>query len=184
MSSAAQILDRIIHLDLYLKLEAPPEGTEEDIKKAYRKMAKKCHPDKNPDNPRATQDFQLLLDAYAVLSDRAARADYDRVFKARKARKWGKRQGVDDLIDKFADLSVKSSKEWTMAEQAAYKAEFKISGKETKVLAAKAGISIPQFERWVGYKPSGKKERIKEVMVMWPGLTEESMLPVSEGDLR
>ena len=192
MTSAAQILDRIKHLDLYLKLEAPPEATEEEIKKAYRKMAKKCHPDKNPENPRATQDFQLLSDAYTVLSDRAVRADYDRVFKARKARKWGKKYGqgfpsnVDDLINKFADLAVKSSKHWTMAEHAAYKAEFKNSGKETKVLAAKAGISIPQFERWVGFKPSsiGKKESIKEVIVMWPGLTEESMLPVSEKDLR
>ena len=43
MTSAAQILDRIKHLDLYLKLEAPPEATEEEIKKAYRKMAKKYY---------------------------------------------------------------------------------------------------------------------------------------------
>ena len=91
MTTPARILEQMKHLDLYLLLEAAPEATDEEIKKAYRKMALKRHPDKNPGNPRATKDFQLLGNAYEVLKDKAARRAYDMIFKARKARKWGPR---------------------------------------------------------------------------------------------
>ena len=91
MTTPAKILEQMKHLDLYLLLEAAPEATDEEIKKAYKKMAVKRHPDKNPDNPRATEDCQLLGNAYAVLKDKDARRTYDMIFKARKARKWGAR---------------------------------------------------------------------------------------------
>ena len=91
MTDAAKILEQIKHLDLYLLLEAVPGATDEEIKKAYKEMAFKRHPDKNPGNPRATEDFQQLGNAYAVLKDKAARRNYDMFFEARKARKRGRR---------------------------------------------------------------------------------------------
>ena len=48
------------------------------IKKAYRKLAKELHPDRNPDDPQATEKFQDLSTAYVVLSDEDKRKLFDR----------------------------------------------------------------------------------------------------------
>ena len=69
--------EKVEDVDLYLLLEVSPEATKEEIKKAYRKKAVKCHPDKNPGNPKATQEFQALLNAYTILYDDNTRRDYD-----------------------------------------------------------------------------------------------------------
>lgn len=55
------------------------------IRKAYRKKALECHPDKNPDNPKAAELFHELASALEILSDESARAAYDRVLNAKKA---------------------------------------------------------------------------------------------------
>lgn len=55
------------------------------IKKAYRKKALACHPDKNPDNPEAANLFHRLSKILEILTDEAARKAYDRVLNARKA---------------------------------------------------------------------------------------------------
>lgn len=57
------------------------------IKKAYRKKALECHPDKNPDNPKAAELFHELSKALEILVDASARAAYDRVLTAKKAAK-------------------------------------------------------------------------------------------------
>ncbi|XP_048456423.1 dnaJ homolog subfamily C member 17 [Rhincodon typus] len=54
------------------------------IKKAYRQKALKCHPDKNPDNPKAVELFHQLSQALEVLTDAAAKAAYDKIRKAKK----------------------------------------------------------------------------------------------------
>ncbi|NWU93697.1 DJC17 protein, partial [Upupa epops] len=53
------------------------------VKTAYRQKALTCHPDKNPDDPRAAEVFHQLSQALAVLTDGAARAAYDRARRAR-----------------------------------------------------------------------------------------------------
>lgn len=55
------------------------------IRKAYRKKALACHPDKNPDNPKAAELFHELSKALEILTDESARAAYDRVLNAKKA---------------------------------------------------------------------------------------------------
>lgn len=48
------------------------------LRKAYYKLARDCHPDKNKDDPRAHQKFQAVGEAYQVLGDEKRRGDYDK----------------------------------------------------------------------------------------------------------
>ncbi|KAM4024454.1 dnaJ homolog subfamily B member 2 [Anomaloglossus baeobatrachus] len=69
--------------DYYEILGVPRNATQEDIKRAYRKLALKWHPDKNPDNKDlAEKKFKDIAEAYEVLSDVNKRETYDRHGKA------------------------------------------------------------------------------------------------------
>ena len=63
--------------DYYEVLGVPKNASEQDIKKAYRSMAKKYHPDRNKDNPEAEAKFKEVQEANEVLSDPQKRAAYD-----------------------------------------------------------------------------------------------------------
>ena len=62
----------------YEVLGVPENATDEDIRKAYRKMALKYHPDKNK-SPDASNKFKTIADAYEVLGDKEKRKQYDRL---------------------------------------------------------------------------------------------------------
>ena len=64
--------------DLYSKLGVERGADEAAIKKAYRKLAKELHPDRNKDNPKATERFAEVTGAYDLLTDKDKRARYDR----------------------------------------------------------------------------------------------------------
>jgi DnaJ-class molecular chaperone len=64
--------------DLYSQLGVKRDATEAEIKKAYRKLAKELHPDKNKDNPKAAERFSTVTRGYDILTDKAKRAQYDR----------------------------------------------------------------------------------------------------------
>ena len=63
--------------EFYDVLGLHPSCSESEIKRAYYLAARKAHPDKNPDDPEASQKFQRVGEAYQVLSDSALRAKYD-----------------------------------------------------------------------------------------------------------
>src|SRR4030095_1281976 len=67
--------------DYYEVLGVSKTATEDEIKKAYRKLAKKHHPDVNKGNKESENKFKELSEAYAVLSDKDKREQYDRLGK-------------------------------------------------------------------------------------------------------
>ena len=64
--------------DYYEVLGVGKDASADDIKKAYRRMAMKYHPDRNPGDKVAEEKFKEIGEAYAVLSDDQKRAAYDR----------------------------------------------------------------------------------------------------------
>ena len=63
--------------DYYEVLGVSRDATEADLKKAYRTLAKKYHPDMNPDDKEAEQKFKEVNEAYGVLSDPDKKSKYD-----------------------------------------------------------------------------------------------------------
>jgi len=64
--------------DPYQTLGVQRGATEADVKKAYRKLAKELHPDRNKDNPKAAERFSKVTGAYDLLTDKDKRARFDR----------------------------------------------------------------------------------------------------------
>jgi DnaJ-class molecular chaperone len=68
--------------DYYKVLGVGESASADEIKKVYRKLAVKYHPDKNPDNPKAAETkFKEISEAYYILSDAKRRAQYDQMRK-------------------------------------------------------------------------------------------------------
>ena len=67
--------------DFYKILGVAESASQDEIKKAYRKLAKEHHPDANPDDPQAAERFKEIGEAYSVLSDPEKRKQYDRMRK-------------------------------------------------------------------------------------------------------
>ena len=93
--------------DYYDILEVARDATDADIKRAFRQLALRHHPDKNPDDRAAEERFKEANEAYAVLSDPDKRAAYDRFgHSAFGAPGAGPAAGfgVSDVLDNFLDL--------------------------------------------------------------------------------
>ncbi|MFM8758229.1 MAG: molecular chaperone DnaJ, partial [Methylophilaceae bacterium] len=93
--------------DYYEVLGLNRDASEEDIKKAYRKLAMKYHPDRNPDNPKAEESFKEAKEAYEILSDGQKRAAYDQFGHAGvdpSAGGGGGGAGFADFGEAFGDI--------------------------------------------------------------------------------
>jgi molecular chaperone DnaJ len=89
--------------DYYEVLGVNRDASEEDIKKAYRKLAMKYHPDRNPDNPKAEEHFKEAKEAYEILCDEKKRAAYDQYGHAGVDPQAGMGAGAGAGFGSFAD---------------------------------------------------------------------------------
>ena len=93
--------------DYYELLGVSRDASQDEIKKAFRRLARETHPDANPDDPEAEHHFREIAQAYEVLSDPQKRAAYDRyghdAFKA-GGRGGGFGGGFHDPMDIFSQV--------------------------------------------------------------------------------
>lgn len=90
--------------DYYEILGVSRDADEEEIKRAYRRVAKECHPDMTDGNAEATERFRKATEAYEVLRDRERRAAYDRELASREAAygpRYYRRMDFFDLADEL-----------------------------------------------------------------------------------
>lgn len=94
--------------DYYEVLGISKSATASEIKKAYRKMAIKYHPDKNPDNKEAEEKFKQAAEAYEVLSDDNKKARYDQyghaAFEGGQGGFGGGGMNMEDIFSQFGDI--------------------------------------------------------------------------------
>lgn len=89
--------------DYYEILEVPRNATEAEIKKAYRRLALKYHPDKNPGNKEAEEKFKEAAEAYEVLSDPEKRERYNR-YGHEGVKGMGGGMTMEDIFSHFGDI--------------------------------------------------------------------------------
>jgi len=99
--------------DLYDVIGVSKQASHDEIKKSYRKLALKYHPDKNPDDREAEKKFKEAAEAYAVLSDSQKRARYDQFGHAgvgmddgtgNRGFSGGVHMSMDDIFSQFGDI--------------------------------------------------------------------------------
>ena len=95
--------------DYYEVLGVNRDASDDDIKKSYRRLAMKHHPDRNPDNPKAEAHFKEAKEAYEILSDAAKRSAYDQYGHAgvdpSMAAGAGGMGGMGGFADAFGDIA-------------------------------------------------------------------------------
>ena len=94
--------------DYYEILGIDKGSSKDDIKKAYRKVAMKYHPDRNPGDKEAETKFKEAAEAYSVLSDNQKKAQYDQFGHAGVNGNGFNASGFSDLNDIFSNSSVEN----------------------------------------------------------------------------
>lgn len=146
--------------DYYDILEVGKDADETIIKKSYRKIAMKYHPDRNPDNHSAEEKFKEAAEAYEVLSDPDKRARYDRYGHAGVSNQGGfhsaENMTMDDIFSQFGDVFSDSPFESFFGARAQQRAQ----GQKGSNLRIKLSLTLEEVE--TGVKKTIKvKKRVK-----------------------
>ncbi len=100
------------HLDYYAILEVTPQASDEEIKRAYRKLALKYHPDRNQGNKTAEDKIREINAAYEVLGDPETRKSYERLRFGGYGRKSDFAEQSTETIDPGVVLEAMEKKLW------------------------------------------------------------------------
>mmetsp|Transcript_13074 Transcript_13074/g.39590 ORF Transcript_13074/g.39590 Transcript_13074/m.39590 type:complete len:325 (+) Transcript_13074:233-1207(+) len=170
--------------EYYDVLGIAADATPAQIKKAYYVQARKVHPDKNPDNPKAAAEFQALGEAYQILSDVGQREKYDKEGKAGvqeaanavdPGAMFGMMFGTDAFEDYVGQLSVAAMATMeasSTAEMAALMRDFQ--AKRVKQLVS---LLIQRLQRYVdGDKEGFKQWGVQEAHKLSEGEFAEALL--------
>jgi len=90
--------------DFYKVLEVSRNASEREIKKAYRRLAMKYHPDRNSNDANSEERFKVIQEAYGVLSDEQKRAAYEQFGHAGVDQSRGGGDSEDSCSDGFGDV--------------------------------------------------------------------------------
>lgn len=103
---ALHLAKKMAKKDFYEVLGVNRDASEDEIRKAYRKLAMKYHPDRNPDNPKSEEHFKEAKQAYEILSDAHKRAAYDQYGHAGvdPSAAAGAGAGFGNFADAFGDI--------------------------------------------------------------------------------
>jgi len=151
--------------DLYKLLEIPTQASQDDIRKAHRRLVLKYHPDANSNDPRATERFKQVQQAYEVLSDENKRREYDQRFhtssssrgSSGRARAQGRGGGASrrtekestssvdfsNLLGKLADLSSDRAGEREAGGR-------NLQGEDVARIAKHLGVDISRLSKLLG----------------------------------
>lgn len=185
----------LMKLDIYEMLEVPLESSESEIKKAYRKKALKCHPDKNPDNPDAAVEFDQLKKILEVLLDTGTRRAYDKLLKGRKAAKLRAREAdakTQKLRSELEERERRAQEQPKLSEEERFRRELKRLEEEGRKLIEEElervnkaveeelnrrdGTQGGQAEESKSSAPQGHKVKVKwTISEDLPGYTEEEL---------
>lgn len=151
-----------IKRDFYEVLNLTKSATAEEIKKAYRKLANKYHPDKNPDDPSAEEKFKEVKRAYEVLSDESSRAAYDQFGHS----------GVEGNLghgyqDAYADAFRRAFEE-QMREQRAVQMQVGLTFTHS-IKGGPIAVDVPVVEKCEPCDGSGSKSNTKRTCVACGG---------------
>jgi len=153
--------------DYYKILGVPKNAPESDIKKAYRQLALKYHPDKN-NSSDAEAKFKEIAEAYSILGDPKKRQQYDTPQPRRRTRGGGG-MNFDDWVNDFSNSSFKDApfeKSYTKSRrrQSEYlDISMRVSAEFTE-LAKGANIEV-SFERYISKEINSKEREDKNIIV-------------------
>jgi DnaJ-domain-containing protein 1 len=152
----------------YEILGVPKEATSEQIKNAYRNLAFKYHPDKNPNNKSAEDKFKAINEAYFVLSDEVRRNNYDQNINKENTKK--ENYSTDDALYQFMNTMYAYATEMTMNNiKSKDIAEFLISKGCPNYIAQSIAISI-ESQRKSMIRKEASRLFLKSILSMVGGL--------------
>lgn len=143
--------------DYYEVLGVSKSADESEIKKAYRKLALKYHPDRNPNDKAAEEKFKEAAEAYEVLSDADKRARYDRYGHAGVSQNGGGFSGgmtMDDIFQQFGDIFGDSPFESFFGRSTGSR---RTSGERGSNLRIKVSLTLEEIAKGVTKKIKVKK---------------------------
>jgi molecular chaperone DnaJ len=151
--------------DYYEILEVPRGASDEDVKRAYRKLAMKYHPDRNPGDMEAEERFKEASEAYEVLRDPEKRHIYDRFgHEGLRGAGFSGFRGFEDIFSSFGDIFEDffgfSPREWGRRSRARTGADLRYSLTLTLAEAAQGKemqIPVDRHETCSGCQGSGSR---------------------------